>query len=104
MATGLQLHGHQPSLPTRRYVAGTSPATSCCGSLWPTYPDGVGFLFGNFNMCVPAEGRLNPQNQTFSHGDASRAAALLAAFPRFVEIAQPFFTRKDVRRDGSIHT
>ena len=42
--------------------------------------------------------------QTFSNGDATRAAALLAAFSRSLEIAQPFFIRKDVRRDGSIHT
>ena len=27
-----------------------------------------------------------------------------AAFLRAVEVAQPFFTRRDVRRDGSIHT
>ena len=37
-----------------------------------------------------------------SDGNASRAAALLGAFSRYVEVAQPFFTRKDVRRGGSI--
>ena len=47
---------------------------------------------------------FNSRNQTFSDGDTSRAAALLAAVARSFEIAQPFFTRKDVRREGSIHT
>ena len=38
------------------------------------------------------------------HGDASRAGALLAAFSRSVETAQPYFTRKDEKRHGSIHS
>ena len=73
-------------------------------AMWPTYPDGVGFLVGDFNICDRDEGRLNSRNQAFIDGDTSRAAALLAASSRSVEIAQPYFTRKDDRRDGSIHT
>ena len=73
-------------------------------ALWPTHPDGAGNLVGDFNICDPAEGRLNSRNQTFSDGDASRAAALLAVFRRSVEIAESFAIRKDVRRDDSIHT
>ena len=46
-------------------------------ALWPTYTDGMGFLVGDFNICDPAEGRLNSLSQTFSYGDVSRAAALL---------------------------
>ena len=65
---------------------------------------GRDFLLVIFNLCDPAEGRLNSRTQTFSDGDASRAAALLAAFSRAVEIDQPSFTRKDMRRDGSVHT
>ena len=67
-------------------------------ALWPTYTYGIGFLVGDFNICDPAEGRFNSRGQT------GRGAALLAAFSCSVEIAQPFFTREDVRRDGSIHT
>ena len=37
-------------------------------------------------------------------GDTRGGATLLAAFPCSVEIAQPYFTRKNERRDGSIHT
>ena len=105
----LELHcekpggGHQLAPPTRMYLAGTPAATSCCGRAM-AYPDGVGFLVGDFNICDPAEGMLNSRSQTFSDGDTSRAAALLAAFRRTVEIAQPFFTREDVRRDRSIQT
>ena len=71
---------------------------------WPAHPEGVGFLVGDFNVYDPAEGRLNSRTQTFNDGDASRAAALFAAFLRSVEIAHPFFIREDVRRDGPIHT
>ena len=76
--------------------------------LWPAFPDdGVGFLLGDFNICDPDEGRLNSWNQTLSNGDAGfciAAAAILAGFPHSVEVAQPNFTRKDERRDGSVHT
>ena len=61
-------------------------------------------LLGDFNICDPDEGRLNSRNPTLSNGDAGRAAALLAGFPHSVEVAQPNFTRKDERRDGSVHT
>ena len=71
---------------------------------WPTYPDGTGFFVGDINICDPDEGRLNSRNLTFSDGDASRPAVLLAAFTRSMEIAQPIFTRKDERRNGSIQT
>ena len=64
----------------------------------------MGFLAGDFNTCDPAEGRLKSRTQTCSDGDDSRAAALLAAFFRAVEIAQPSFTRQDLRRVWSIHT
>ena len=59
---------------------------------------------GDINICDPDEGRLNSRNLTFSDGDASRPAVLLAAFTRSMEIAQPYFTRKDERRIGSIQT
>ena len=59
---------------------------------------------GDFNTCDPDQRRLNARNPTFSDGNARHAAALIAAFPRSVEIAQPNFTRKGERRDGSIRT
>ena len=74
-------------------------------ALWPAYPDCVGFLVGYFNICDPAEGRLKSRDQTFSDGDASRAAAPPRHLsPALLRFAQPFFTRRVVRRDGSIHT
>ena len=39
-----------------------------------------GFFVGNFNICDPAESRLNSRIKMFSDGDISRA--LFAAFPR----------------------
>ena len=59
------------------------------------------FLVGDSNICDPAEDRVNSRTQTFSN-DTSRAAALPATVPRAVEIAQTYFTRADMRRDGSI--
>ena len=56
------------------------------------------------NICGPSEGRFNSGSQTLIDGDASRAAALFVALSRSVEIAQPFFARKDVRRDCALHT
>ena len=73
-------------------------------ALWPMYPDNCGFLVCDFIFCDPAKGRFNARDQTISDGNSSRAVAFLAAFHRCLEIAQPFFTRKDVRRDGSIDT
>ena len=72
--TVINLH-YQPESPQqelrRRLRAAAAP--------WPTYRDGIGFLVGDFNFRDPAEGRFNSRNQTFSDGDASRAAALFAA-------------------------
>ena len=48
--------------------------------VWPTYPDGVGFLLGDFNIPEPEEGRINTRAQTFSECDTIRAAAAHAAF------------------------
>ena len=33
-------------------------APACCAAceVWPTYPDGVGFLLGDFNIPEPEEG------------------------------------------------
>ena len=73
-------------------------------AVWCNYPEGKGFLVGHFNIFDPAEGRPNARTQTFSDGDLSRAAALLTALPRAVEIDGPYCSRKDSRRDGSIHT
>ena len=42
--------------------------------------------------------------RTFSDGDTGRAAVLIAAILRTVEIAEPNFARKDERHDGTIHT
>ena len=64
--------------------------------------EGTLALMGDFNISDPDEGRLNARNQTFSDGDARRAAVLLASFTRSVEIGQPSFTGKDGRRDTNI--
>ena len=41
---------------------------------WPSYPNAVGIISGDFNICEPQEGRVNVWNQTFTDGDAGKTA------------------------------
>ena len=41
---------------------------------WPAYPNGVGVILGDFNICDPEEGRFNVWNQTFTDGDPGKTA------------------------------
>ena len=41
---------------------------------WPLYPEAVGVITGDFNICEPEEGRFNVWNQTFTDGYAGKAA------------------------------
>ena len=72
--------------------------------VWSNFTEGKGLLVCHFNIFDPAEGRPNNLTQTFSDGDLGRAAALLTALSRAVEIDRPHCSRKDSKRDGSIHT
>ena len=74
--------GHHSSLPARVHIAGTTRAAVGLVSSWVT----------------------PTSNLTVGDGDTRRAAALFAAFPCSVERVQPYFTRKNEKRDGSIHT
>ena len=48
---------------------------------WSHCPAGVGILIGDFNICLPEEGRFNVLTQTFSDGDLGRTAAFRSMFP-----------------------
>ena len=39
---------------------------------WPLYPEAVGVITGDVNICEPVEGRFNVWNQIFTDGDAGR--------------------------------
>ena len=41
---------------------------------WPRYPDAIGVIMEDFNICEPEEGRFNVWNQTFTGGDKEKAA------------------------------
>ena len=41
---------------------------------WPSYPNGVGIILGDFNICDPEEGRFHVWNQTFTDGDPRKTA------------------------------
>ena len=41
---------------------------------WPSYPNAVGIILRDFNVCEPEEGRFNVWNQTFTDGDAGETA------------------------------
>ena len=47
---------------------------------WPAYPNGVGVILGDFNICDPDEGRFNVWNQTFTGGDPGKAAVFHSFF------------------------
>ena len=57
-----------------------------------SYPNAVGIILGDFNICEPEEGRFNVWNQTFTYGDAGKTALFDSLFPYVLEIAQLVFT------------
>ena len=72
---------------------------------WPSYPNGVGIILGDFNICEPEEGRFNVWNQTFTDGDPRKTAMFHSFFlPHVLEIAQPDYTRRDSTALGIIRT
>ena len=71
---------------------------------WPSYPNAVSFILGDFNVCDPEEGRFNVVNQTFTDGDTGKTASLHSNFPNILEIAQPDYTGTDSSASGIIRT
>ena len=71
---------------------------------WPSYPNAVGIILGDFNICEPEEGRFNVWNQTFTDGDTGKAALFHSFFPHVLEIAQPDCTMRDSSVIGIIRT
>ena len=71
---------------------------------WPRYPEALGVIIGDFNVCEPEEGRFNVRNQTFTEGDTGKTALFRSLFPHVLEIAQPDVTRKDSTADGTQRT
>ena len=62
---------------------------------WPSYPNALGIILGDFHICEPEEGRSNVWNQTFTDGDAGKTAMFHSFFPNVLEIAQPGYTMRD---------
>ena len=71
---------------------------------WPHYPDAIGVIMGDFNICEPEEGRFNVWNQTFTDGDTRKAALLHVFFLAFSKIAPPDFARRDSTVEGVLRT
>ena len=66
---------------------------------WPSYPNAVGIILGDFNICEPEEGRFKFWNQTFTDG-----AMFHSFFPHVLESAQPDYTWRDSTALGIIRT
>ena len=64
----------------------------------PLYPDALGVITGDFNICEPEEGRFNSWNQTFSDGDAGK---MLSSVPYSLTFSK---LRSDATADGTIRT
>ena len=47
---------------------------------WPSYPNAVGIILGDFNNCDPEAGRFYVWNQTFTDGDPRKAAIFHSFF------------------------
>ena len=71
---------------------------------WHSYPNAVGIIMGDGNICEPEEGKCNVWNQTFTDGDTGKAALFHSLFPHVLEIAQPDYTRRDSSVIGIIRT
>ena len=71
---------------------------------WPSFPNGVGIILGDFNICDPEEGRLNVWNQTFTDGDARKTAVFHSFFAHVLEVAQSGYTRRDSTALGVIRS
>ena len=50
--------------------------------LWPRYPESLGVIIGDFNVCEPEEGKFNVRNQTFTEGDTGKTALFRSCFVR----------------------
>ena len=46
----------------------------------PSYPNAVGIILGDFNICESEEGRFNVWNQTFTDGDTGKTALFHSLF------------------------
>ena len=71
---------------------------------WPQYPDAIGAIMGDLNICEPEEGRFNVWSQTFTDGDTGKAALFLSLFPSVLEISQPDYTWRDSFIIGVLRT
>ena len=71
---------------------------------WPSYPNAVGIILGDFNISEPEEGRFNVWSQTFTDGDTGRTALFHSLFLHVLEIAQPDHTWRDSTALGIIRT
>ena len=71
---------------------------------WPSYPNAVGIILVDFNICEPEEGRFNVWNQTFTDGDPRKTAIFHSFFPHVLDIAQPDYTGRDSTALGIIRT
>ena len=71
---------------------------------WPLYPNAVGIIMGDVNICEPEEGRFNVWNRNFTDGDTGKAALFHFLFPHVLEIAQPDCTWRDSSVIGIIRT
>ena len=71
---------------------------------WPRYPEALGVIIGEFNICEPEEGRFNVRNQTFAEGDAWKTALSDPFFRMLLKLRNQFFTRKDTVADGTLRT
>ena len=68
---------------------------------WPAYPNGLGIILGDFNICDLEEGRFNVWNQSFTDGDPGKTAVFHPFFPHVLEIALPDHTRRTTQPLGS---
>ena len=71
---------------------------------WPSYPNGVGIILGDFNICDPEEGRFNVWKQSFTDGDPGKTAVFHSFFPYVLDFAQCDYTRRDATALGVIRT
>ena len=71
---------------------------------WPHYPDAIGTIMGDFNICEPEEGRFNVWNQTSPTVTRERLPYFILCFLMFSKLPSLIIQMRDSSVNGAFRT